>query len=46
MVYVRLAESLLLKVRPYVSPERLLKCGDNHYIAYPELSTPLPMQRK
>lgn len=38
MVYVRLAQSLLLKVRQYVDPDKLIKCGENHYIAYPELS--------
>lgn len=38
MVYVRLAQSLLLKVKQYVEPDKLLKCGDHHYIAYPELS--------
>ena len=44
MVYVRLAESLLLKVRQHVAPEKLLRCGDSHYIAYPELSTSWPTQ--
>jgi hypothetical protein len=38
MVYVKLAENLYQKIKPYVAPEKLVICEKQTYVSYPEFS--------